>query len=74
MNTITMNTITNTVAATGAQATESPDRIAARATVQGSHITTADTGELQQVCEHCFFGDFLFYDSGDGIGRSDFAL
>ena len=46
MNTITMNTITNTVAATGAQATESPDRIAARATVQGSHITTADGVQL----------------------------
>lgn len=41
-----MNTITNTVAATGAQATESPDRIAARATVQGSHITTADGVQL----------------------------
>ncbi|WP_211258134.1 alpha/beta fold hydrolase [Stenotrophomonas daejeonensis] len=43
---MTMNTITNTVAATGAQATESPDRIAARATVQGSHITTADGVQL----------------------------
>ena len=41
-----MNTITNTIAATGAQATESPDRIAARPTVQGSHITTADGVQL----------------------------
>ncbi|SBV35522.1 Non-heme chloroperoxidase [uncultured Stenotrophomonas sp.] len=48
-----MNTITNTVAATllavaatGTQASESPDRIAARATVQGNYVTTADGVQL----------------------------